>query len=189
MNRLNRQRPTYRISLYSNTNEQPDAWGTDFGVSVAAKINRALGGLSEGTLVAFDYGEIKRADASFQREAIVEPMRRHRPRLLFVVEGVADPDIRANLILALQQRGEVVLIRGKAGRSEAIGTITRPRLDTLAAVAGADEVTSRWLVDRLKLTGPNATNRLNDLADAGLIERVGGSATGGGRQYKYYPIR
>ena len=89
MNPLRRPRSTYRISLQVHTKEA-DAWGTDLGARVSAEINRTLVGLSEGTVVVFDYAGIRRSDASFQREAVVETIRRHHPRLLFVVEGIED---------------------------------------------------------------------------------------------------
>lgn len=188
MNPLKRPRSTYRISLKMHTKEA-DTWGTDLGARVSAEINRTLVGLSEGTLVVFDYVGIRRSDASFQREAVVETIRRHHPRLLFIVEGVEDRDLRSNLVLALERRGNAVLLRGKSGRVDAVGAVTQPQIETLAAVSNLDEITSRELKKRLpELSASNATNRLNDLASAGLLERVNGSATGGGKQYHFYAI-
>jgi len=61
-----------------------EAWGTDLGARVFARLNVDLMGLSEGTLVPIDFAGLERSDVSFQREAVVETIRKHRPRLLFV---------------------------------------------------------------------------------------------------------
>ncbi len=189
MNPLNRLRSTHRISLRELTGFD-DAWGTDLGAKISADLNRMLVTQSAGTLAVFDFSGIKRSDASFQREAIVETMRRHRPRLLFLIEGITNPDLRSNLVLALERRGDAVFVRNDDGRLEAIGSVSETQRRTLQAIGDLDEVTSRELLTKLPaLTPPNATNRLNDLAAAGLLERADGAAMGGGRQYRFFTIR
>ncbi len=66
------------------------------------------------------YSGIVRTDVSFQREAVGETVRRHRPRLLFIASNVGSEDVLANLAAALEARGEILLVRaGLIGRIEA----------------------------------------------------------------------
>src|SRR5262245_51413116 len=108
MKRNRRQHPIVLREVVAGSH----AWGTEFGATVHARINSHLMALGEGTLVPIDYEGLERSDVSFQREAVVETLRRHRPRLLFIAVNLADPDMRENLTLALERRGECLLVTG-----------------------------------------------------------------------------
>lgn len=164
----------------------PDAWGTEFGAMIFARINVQLLGISEGTLVPIDYGGLERSDVSFQREAIVETLRKHRPRLLFIAVNLADPDMQENLSLALERRGEWLLAREKNGKPGVLGKrLTPEQRATLERVWSAGELTSSGL-DDVKLS--TASSRLAWLWRAGLVERVEGTSPTGGREHRYLPI-
>lgn len=184
MKLMKRRRHEYPVMLrefFGGT----DAWGTELGATVFGEINVQLMGLSEGALVPVDYTGLERSDASFQREAVVETLRKHRPRLLFVAVNLIDPDVRANLELALEKRGDCLVSR-QGQRLEILGKrLSREHRDTLEAVWAAGEVRSSDL-EVAKLS--TAASRLASLWRAGLIERVEGSASSGGREHTYYPI-
>jgi DNA-binding MarR family transcriptional regulator len=168
-----------------------DAWGTELGAKVFSELNVRLIGLSEGSRVQIDYDGLERSDASFQREAVVETVRKHRPRLLFVVVNLEDPDIRANLELALEKRGESLLLREPDGRVGVVGRRLTPEQQLiLDAVKSEPGFTSAKLTEPpFSLKSPStASNQLTGLWKAGLIERVEGAAASGGREYRYYPI-
>src|SRR5258706_2434792 len=137
-------RPIYRVALKSLVG-RPDAWGTDLGARIFAKANVALMGLSEGTEVVIDYEGLERSDVSFQREAVVETVRKHRPRLLFVVENLIDRDLRTNLELALERRGDTLALRGPDG-PELIGKrLPKEQQNALDVVWKRGEATSALL--------------------------------------------
>ncbi len=131
------------------------AWGTELGIQVFARINKDLAGLNQGSLVVVDYDGLERSDSSFQREAVVETLRKHRPRLLFVTVNLNDPDMKTNLELALEKRAECLVVRSSTG----VALIGKP-------LAGE-------LMDTLKLasrvgvsTGITQSNRRFFLGDA-----------------------
>jgi hypothetical protein len=167
-----------------------EAWGTDRGAHVFAQLNARLPALAEGTLVLIDYSGVERADVSFQREAVVETLRRHRPRLLFVAANLVNPDVRANLESALERRRESLILRLPLGEHEVIGRrLTNEYATTLRAVRGKNEFTSAMLTGKpFGLESSTASARLTALWKAGLIERIQGSASSGGREYKYFSI-
>jgi hypothetical protein len=195
MNATNTMRQVVRVSLVDEVHG-PDAWGTEEGARVFADLNVRLLGLSEGTLVTINYRGLKRSDASFQREAVVETIRKHRPRLLFVAAELNDADVRANLELALEKRGEALVVRD-AHDSVVIGrSLGQEEQDAWRAVHDAEELTSAELRQRegtgagriKKLRASTASTRLAALWRAGLIGRTEGSAESGGREYRYFPI-
>lgn len=167
---------------------RPEAWGTDLGARVFAQLNIDLMGLSEGTLVPIDFAGLERSDVSFQREAVVETIRKHRPRLLFVAIGLDDADLRTNLDLALDKRGESLLLRTSEGHRELIGRrLAEEQRNTLEQVWKAGEVTSAQLVkDNPEQKLSTAASRLMSLWKAGLLERVEGTAASGGREHRYF---
>ena len=165
-----------------------DAWGTELGASVFAELNMELIGLSEGTLVPIDYAGLERSDASFQREAVVETLRKHRPRLLFIAVNLDDRDVRSNLELALEKRGDCLLVQ-TAENPLVLGKRLAPEhRATMEAIWAASELTSSELESKdTRLS--TAASRLAWLWKAGLIERVEGTSPSGGREHRYYPIK
>jgi hypothetical protein len=169
---------------------RPDAWGTDLGMRAFAEFDRRLAHHSEGSFVLIDYSGMDVSDVSFQREAVVEILRKHRPGLLFVATAIEDPDLRANLDLALEKRGESLLVKNEDTAVEVIGKrLHAEQWATLQAVSQAGEMTSAGLRERFDgLELSTAANRLSGLWKAGLVERMAGTAATGGREHRYYPI-
>jgi hypothetical protein len=195
MKTVKRNRPSHELRLTSYIGRR-DAWGTDLGSRVFAKINVDLMVLAEGTLVLIDYKGLERSDVSFQREAIVEIVRKHRPKLLFVAINVDDHDLRMNLDLALDRRGEVLLCRHDELPRVLGRTLPEEHRRTLEQVWELGETTSAGLLGRTgglgaKGSGREAklstiSSRLTALWKAGLLERVEGTAPSGGREHTYF---
>src|SRR6266481_5675645 len=120
MHAMNEIRPQFSVVLRALVNSS-EAWGTDLGAKVFAQINVLLINVGMGTLVWVDYNGMERSDASFQREAIVETIRKHRPRLLFVAINLRSSDLRANLEVALERRAESLLLHESDGQVTVIG--------------------------------------------------------------------
>jgi len=188
-------RPQFEVDLAAEVGRS-DAWGTDQGSRVFARLNSALMGLDDGTLVLIDYRGLERSDVSFQREAVVETIRKHRPKLLFVVVNLDDPDLCMNLDVALDRRGDVLLLR-RGTRPTVLGRkLPDEHRLTLERVWDLGEVTSATLVaggqqrsagqknQKAKLS--TTSSRLIALWKAGLIARVEGTSSTGGREHRYY---
>jgi hypothetical protein len=191
MNPLNPITSEYVIKLVELVGHS-DAWGTELGAKVFGELNQVLLPLNQNSRVVMDYHGLNRSDASFQREAVVETLRKHRPRLLFVATHLEDPDLRANLELALEKRGDVLLVRERDGHLSVLGKqLPIEHRGTLAIVTQTrGEFTSGRLTTKpYNLEPSTASARLTALWRAGLIERVQGAAAGGGREYRYFAIR
>jgi hypothetical protein len=188
MNGLNQNRAEYSI-LLSGFVHGADAWGTELGARVFADLNLRLLGCIEGTTVLFDYSGLQRSDVSFQREAVVETLRKHRPRLLFVAVHLDNRDIQENLELALERRGESLILRIQDGLIVLGRRLSRELEATLQLVWEAKEMTSALLRKQMPGTElSTASSRLTALWKAGLIRRVEGTSASGGREHRYYPI-
>jgi hypothetical protein len=183
---MKRNRREFPIALQTYLDEK-DAWGTEFGASVFGRINLELLNLGDGTLVPIDYSGLTRSDVSFQREAVVETLRKHRPKLLFIATRLTDPDIRENLALALERRGEVLLVADDPAHPTVLGKrLAAEQLATLERAWVEGEVASTTFAN---VNLSTASSRLTALWRAGLLERVEGTAPSGGREHRYYPIR
>jgi hypothetical protein len=169
----------------------PEAWGTARGAEVYSKLNAELLPYPDGTLVVIDFSAVSRSDVSFLREAVVETVRKHRPRLLFIADNLSDPDVRANLEAALSWRGESLLSRQSKGSPLVLGRqLPKEHEITLRALEPHEEFTSGMLTSKpFSLESSTASARLSALWKAGLVERVAGTAPSGGREYKYFAIR
>lgn len=170
------------------------AWGTQLGAQVFALLNLKLMGFDEGTVVLLDFGGLERSDVSFQREGVVETVRKHRPQLLFVVVNIKDEDLRANLEMALEKRGESLLERCLSEAATPKWRVLGKKLSddqhrTLKMAWRRGELTSAMLAQHEtdgKLS--TAASRLAGLWKAGLLARVEGTAVSGGREHRYYPV-
>ena len=185
----------YVVSLTGLLSGRTEAWGTDLGARVFGAMNLELMGLGEGTLIRLDYAGLERTDVSFQREAVVETLRKYRPRLLFVIVNLRDQDIQTNLEHALERRSESVLAREPAGLRVLGKKPSEEQEATLRRVWELGEATSAMLVRDAAERGQGkeeklstASSRLTALWKAGLLERVEGTAVSGGREHRYYPI-
>jgi len=183
---MNQNRLEYPMSLREQAGG-PDAWGTEFGATVFAQMNLRLLTLGEGTVVPIDYAGLERSDVSFQREAVVETLRKHRPRLLFIAVNLMNADMRENLQLALERRAEWLLVREGLQTSVLGKKLASEQLATLEKVWKAGELTSSELeADNVKLS--TASSRLAWLWKAGLVERIEGTSPTGGREHHYLAI-
>lgn len=191
---MKQKKAKFEVNLTSLLDGRTEAWGTDLGARVFGTLNLKLMGLGEGTLVPVDYSGLERTDVSFQREAVVETFRKHRPRLLFVVVNLVDQDVRTNLEHALDRRGDCVTALEPDGRRKVLGKkLSEEQQATLERMWKLGEATSALFVREAAETGKDeklstASSRLTALWKAGLLERVEGSAATGGREHRYYPI-
>ena len=185
------KRPRDYAVLLRKPGDGPDAWGTSAGINVFLRLNAELARLTANTVVVLDYSGIERTDVSFQREAVVETVRKHRPRLLFIASNVGDDDVLVNLGAALEARGEALLVRNRGGVPRILGRrLAKEHQDTLSAIHGHPEFKSTQLtVPPHGLEGSTASARLTALWKAGLLGRIQGASPSGGREYRYYPIR
>lgn len=165
-----------------------EAWGTEWGAKVFSAANLRLLGERESTLVLIDFDAVRWSDVSFQREAVVETLRKHRPRLLFVVINLTDPDLCENLDLALERRGEALVRRVRNGPMLLGRRPSSEQLATLEQVWAMGEVTSSSLAAEEGTKLSTISSRLAWLWKAGLVERVEGTSPSGGREHHYRAV-
>jgi hypothetical protein len=189
MNQIKTPHNSTRVDLADIVGSS-EAWGTGRGIHAYSALAGVLGDFHPGTQVILDYRGLIKADVSFEREAIVETLRRFRPGLLFVADNAADADVLANLEAALEMRSERLLVRTKAEYPRVIGRpLSEEHALTLGIVQKYSGFTSSQLtLDPYGLESSTASARLTYLWKAGLLTRMVGTAPSGGREYRYYPI-
>jgi hypothetical protein len=188
MKHLNELRQEYALRLHDLAGVE--AWGTARGAQAFGKINSQLLRLPDRTLVSLDFTGIARADVNFLREAVVEIVRKYRPRLLFIVACIADPDLQANMESALVLQSESLLMRRPKAEPLVLGKkLPNEHSLTLQALQRHAEFTSGMLTAKpFELESSTASARLTALWKAGLVDRAQGIAASGGKEYKYFSI-
>jgi hypothetical protein len=188
MKHLKEHAEEYRVRLRDVGSAE--AWGTARGALAFGKMNAQLLRLPERTLVVLDFTALARADVSFLREAVVEIVRKYRPRLLFIAMSLGNPDLQANLESALALQGESLLMRQAKSEPVVLGKkLPREHRVTLQALQRHREFTSGMLTSKpFELESSTASARLTALWRAGLVDRVQGMARSGGKEYKYFAI-
>lgn len=165
-----------------------EAWGTEKGADVFSALNKLLLNVSQGTVISLSYKGLHRSDASFQREAVVELLRKYRPRLAFIVTDLRDKDVRANLDLALARYQQLLLSVGEA-ETEILGRQLNEELSkTWALVRRLGDTTTPQLAASLRLETATASSRLSTLWKSGLLTRIEAASRSGGREFVYSAI-
>jgi hypothetical protein len=161
-------------------------WGVDNGREVHRHLERAISALPS-CMVGIDLSGIRQADVSFSREAIVETLRRFRRSHQFVLVNPENEVVVENLEAALDRRGETVLLRERGGTIRPIGRELGPGLrPVLETVIRLGSATSRdVLAHHSGMSIQNASNKLKELWQSGLLRREEASAPSGGREWVY----
>lgn len=166
-----------------------EAWGIDLGRTAMEKLEKMLRDRPE-QIINLDLRGVERLDASCSREAIANLVRRQRGERCFFLSGVSNQSVRENIDTAFARQEMTILLR-HGDDYELIGhPLAAHSLQTLGVVEDLGTATARQVCDKIKglaLTACN--NRLRDLCEVGLLLRVDGSASSGGKEFAYVAVR
>ncbi len=178
---------SFRVPLAEYLHKE--AWGIEHGQEALARIEKLLRNRDE-RIINLDLRGIQRMDSSCSREAIGNLIRRQRGERCFFLSGAPDKSMRENMDAAFARQEMTVLLRN-ADDYELLGHALRPHLlQTLGVIEELETATAREVCHAIKdLALTAANNRLKDLCDAGLVLRVDGTATSGGKEFQYLSVK
>lgn len=193
MNAVNEMVARLRVLTFTNSS---DAWGRDLGRQVCRQLEDGIFENERADprvkVFVLDFTGLKRMDASFPQEAIVELLRKFRGRKYFVLTNLDNPIIEENMFMAFEKRNEVGIVRDSNG-FRTIGMKVTPDLFEILKLADSqDSITSRDVMDHFasaKMSLPNASNKLKSLWEQGLLQRTEGVAKSGGRENFYSAVK
>lgn len=170
-----------------------DAWGRDDGRRVYRlledKIIENEKANPSAKVYILDFAGMMRLDASFPQEAIVELLRKFRGRRYFVLTNFDNDIIEENVTMAFEKRNEVGIVRDAKGLRIVGVKPSQELLDIIGFADSRDSITSRDVSEKMRISLPNASNKLKFLWEAGLLIRTEGVAKSGGRENFYSAIR
>lgn len=168
--------------------DRDDGWGSEEGIEMRHKLLRVVESHPQALVFRISLHGIRRTDASFARESVVELAHLLRGRRGICVVDVPSKDILDNWDAAALKRGQCLVVWGSKGPS-VIGP--RPSEDTwtlLKLVLKRHEVGTAEAAKSLNKKVNNVSTRLKRLADEGLVLRRDVAAPTGGLEYRYLAI-
>lgn len=167
-----------------------EPWGRDDGRKACRQLEDVI--LAEDPTVktfVLNFTGIFKMDASFPQEAFVELIRKFHERKCFVLTNFENKTIEDNVSMAFVNSGENGIVRDAGGRRILGPELASSLLEILNFAETRDTITSKEVKDELKVSLPNASNKLKALWEAGLLHKTEGFAKSGGRENLYSAVR
>jgi hypothetical protein len=165
-----------------------DAWGSSEGQAVREKLSRLVEAHPEATVIRISLKGVRKTDASFARESVLELAYQLRGRRGVCVIDMPSKDVLDNWHAAAVVREQTLVVwHGK--EPQLIGP--KPSADTwelLRYVLKQGDVTTAEAAKALHKQVNNVSTRLKRMTDEGLVLRREVNAPSGGLEYRYLSI-
>lgn len=182
---MNRNVRTIRLrNLFTG----PEVWGRGAGSLVQRGLIGKIGHEQVPEIIRFSLEGVKRMDASFAAEVIIEPVRRYLGTKAICLEKLADSDVAEN-ITAAALCGQVPVTIWDGDVARVVGVA--PRAGTREALVLALKrpgLRATELASALDVSLANASTKLKQLWEAGFLLRDDGIAKSGGPEFVYRRI-
>jgi hypothetical protein len=169
--------------------DREDGWGTDEGQEVFLRLSRFIQDHPATTVFHVSLDGVRRTDASFPRESVMEVARKLRKKAGFCLFDVDNQDLLDNWDAAALKKEQPIFVWLKKGH-RLLGP--QPSPGTAEVLDFTLEKTQTRAADVSKELGlkiPNASMKLKQLWEQGFVLRREDVADTGGIEYIYFPIR
>lgn len=177
-----------RIVLRDFMGDQ-DGWGTDEGRIVCDKLLHYVESHPEVQVFHVSLSGVRRTDASFPRESVMELARRYRKKLGFCIVDVSKDDLLDNWDAAALKKEQPMFCWLPKGYKALGPQPSTGCADVLNLVLGGIETRASDVSKDLSLKIANASMKLKQLWEQGFVLRREDTADSGGIEFVYYPIR
>lgn len=165
-----------------------EAWGNDLGRKVFGDLLAAVEGHPGASIFQISLQEVRRTDASFPRESVIELARRFRKQLGFVVTDVSNEDLLYNWDAAASKKEQPLFVRDKRGW-RVLGMEPSPAKQRLLKyVVKNKTVRTAQVAADMDMKTTNASTQLRDLWEMGYVLRREEVAESGGVEFVYVSI-
>ena len=177
-----------RLRLADYLGASKEGWGNEQGREVYAMLLRAVEQHPSARVFEISLEGVKRTDASFPRESVVELARRFRKQLGFVISDVAHDDLLFNWFVAADKKQQPLFVKGKSGWDLIGGELSPAKKSLLDYVMANKAVRTSEVAADLGLKTTNASTQLKDLWEMGYVLRHEEAADTGGVEFVYTAI-
>jgi hypothetical protein len=168
--------------------DRDDGWGNKEGQEVFQRLLKKVEQDPITMIYRVSLAGVKRTDASFPRESVIELARKFRGRKGFCLVDIKDPDLLDNWEAAASKRQQPMTV-WRDGTPQVIGPKpTAGNEEVLNFVLSSSEVNATTIAKRLRLQLTNASTKLRQLEKDGFIMRRDEASPTGGIEYIYFPI-
>ena len=169
--------------------EDQDGWGHEQGRRVHERLLKKMEEYPGKQVFRISLRGVRRTDASFPRESVVELARRFRGEKGFCLVDVGDPDLLDNWESAAIKR-EHPILRWNDSSWDLLGPApSRGNRKMFEHVMERSTTTAKAAAQCLNLNLTNASTKLKQLLEGGFVLRREETATSGGVEYVYFAIR
>lgn len=168
--------------------DRDDGWGNAEGREVFQRLLKTTESDPGKLIYRISLEGVRRTDASFPRESVVELAIRFRGKKGFCLVDISDPDLLDNWKAAAVMREQPLTI-WQNGKPEIIGRKpTAGNEEVLRYVLYNGEASAATVARELKLQLTNASTKLRQLEKDGFIMRRDEASPTGGIEYIYFRI-
>jgi len=178
-----------RLKLTDFIGKKSEAWGNDQGRAVFAELLTVVERHPDVPVFEISLEGVRRTDASFPRESVVELARRFRRQCAFVVTDASSEDLLFNWEAAATKKEQPLFVKRDHGAWKMLGpelSSTKERL--LQYVMKHKKVRTAQVAADLYLKITNASTQLRDLWEMGYVLRREEVADTGGVEFVYLSI-
>lgn len=170
--------------------QSSDAWGHDEGREVYLNLLRTIETHPGNQVFCISLVGVRRTDASFPRESVIELAKRFRGSKGFYLSDAENKDLLDNWDMAADKKEQPIVFLSKDGAYRIIGPQpsrgSKEIFDYVMSVPYATAVSAAKALN-LKLT--NASTKLKILCEQGFLLRREETSPSGGLEYVYFGIK
>ena len=171
-----------------NLMDREDGWGNAEGREVFQRLLKTVESDSGKVIYLISLDGVKRTDASFPRESVVELAKRFRGKKGFCLVDISNPDLLDNWHDAAVRREQPLTVWYK-GKPKIIGPTPTPgNVGILNYILSNGEGTAANVTKKLNLQLTNASTKLRQLEKEGFIMRREEPSPTGGIEHRYFRI-
>lgn len=166
------------------------AFGVDQGREVFSALLRRLDQHPGINIFEISLEGIKRTDASFPRESVIQLAKSLKGEKAFFLTGFCRPDLQDNWDYAAAAKDINMLVKTGQADYHVLGKdIGHKAQQLLDFIMREKEVTTSMVVESFDITPQNASARLKKLASLGLALCTKQTAETGGFEFVYHAIQ
>lgn len=174
------------IKLLDLTKGEDHPFGNAMGKEVFKRFIDCVDSYPNQKVFEVSLEGIKATDSSFPRESIISGVKQYRGEHWFYLSHLEDRDLIDNWAYAAKAKQQSLIIE-TASKPIVIGPdITPTRQKLLYFVLDKGRVTTALVAEALDVSVQNASTKLKQLSNEGLILRSEESSLTGGKEYIYY---
>lgn len=166
-----------------------DGWGTDEGHDVYLKLIRMVEKHPSTLVFRISLAGVRRTDASFPRESVMEVARRYRKKAGFCLVNADGDDLLDNWDAAALKKEQPLFVWLDGGHRLIGPQPSSGVTDVLRLVLKSERIRAAEVADKLSLKIANASMKLKQLWEQGYVLRAEDSADSGGIEFTYSVIR